>query len=94
MTDFFKADVFFFITTIAIALVAIGVAIALIYLIQILRDVKELSGKAKREGEAILDDVRDMRHEMKGYSFQLSRLLSWVGFVRSKKVAKKDQDAV
>ena len=36
-----------------------------IYFILILRDLKGLSGKAKLEGEKILDDVEDVRKDVK-----------------------------
>lgn len=60
-----KADIFFFITTIAVILVS-GVLIAvLIYLLRILRDVFGLVKHVKKEGEEIINNVRDFRSNLK-----------------------------
>jgi hypothetical protein len=59
------ADVFFFITTIAIALVTIVSVIILIYIVIILKDIRELSRTVKKEGAEIIQDVHVFRQEVK-----------------------------
>lgn len=93
MPEFIKADVFFFITTIAVVLVTAGVVIALYYAIKILRNVRDVSDRASAGSEALQEDFSELRMKVKenGFSLRLfrdflrkaRRLLSGAG--RSKK---------
>lgn len=72
-TEFFKADIFFVITSVAVVIIAGGLAVAFFYVIKILRDVKDisqdvrsLSSRAKVEGEHLVDDFATMRLNLKG----------------------------
>jgi len=59
-----KEALFFIITAINILVAGVFVVMA-IYTISILRDVKDLSKKAKKEGKEILDDVKTLRENVK-----------------------------
>lgn len=61
MSEFIRADIFFFVTTISVAILSVLIAVALIYLLRILKDVRDITGKARMEGEFILHEVRRMR---------------------------------
>jgi len=87
MSSVLKSDIFFFITSVAVVVVSIGLAIALFYAIRILRDMKELSHKAKEEGGKLIDDMRIFRESARGGSFRLANLLAMFGF--AKKIRKK-----
>jgi uncharacterized protein YoxC len=65
METLIHADIFFFVTTIAVVVVAMGLIWALVYIITILRDMRTLAGKLKNEGEEIIDDVHKLREETK-----------------------------
>jgi hypothetical protein len=65
MQTLIHADIFFFITTIAIVLVTIVAVIVLIYIVFILKDIRELSRTIKQEGEEIIQDVHVFREEVK-----------------------------
>lgn len=91
-TSILKADIFFVITSISVALVSIALTVALVYLIRILQDIKVLSGKAKDEGEKIIDDVRLLREEgeRRGVG-AISLLHSLFGFFMTKRKIKKSK---
>lgn len=99
MEAFMKADIFFFITTLAVTLVTAGVIIALYYAIKILRNVRDVSDRVEAGSKALQEDFTELRVKVKesGFSLRLlreflrkaSRWLS--GTPRSKKSAKKDQ---
>ncbi len=97
MTSLLKSDIFFFITAIAVIIISVGVAIALVYLVRILRDVKTLSEKAKDEGERIIDDIHMFRQDVKSKGTRLSDILSFVGITThsraraERKTKKKDE---
>ena len=64
MDTFMKADVFFFVTTLAVVLVSTVLIIALVYLIKVLRDVKDLIRDVKEEAESIMDDFEDFKQNI------------------------------
>lgn len=55
------ADAFFFISTIALVVISIGIAVALYYLIKILRNARDVSDRIKAESAEIATDVRKLR---------------------------------
>jgi predicted Holliday junction resolvase-like endonuclease len=65
MTEFAKMDVFFFVTTIAVIIFTLLVAVAAIYIIKILRDIKYITKKAKSEADIISEELSDLRDNVK-----------------------------
>ncbi len=97
MESVMKSDIFFFVTTIAVVVVSVGVVIALWYAVRILRDVKEFMTKARTEGDEILKEVGSFREEMKkkgGVAKTLGAFLVWVfARRRGKKKSKEIPEA-
>jgi hypothetical protein len=96
MQEFLKMDIFFVVTTFAIILVSVGLVVALIYVIRILKDMKILSRKARDEGEKILDDVASFREDTKEKGASLSKLFSFFfpffGFSKKRKSKNRDSN--
>ena len=65
MTDFLKQDIFFFITTIAVVVLTIAFAVALFYLIRILRNVDGIVDVARGETHNIVNDIAEARQGIK-----------------------------
>lgn len=65
MEEILKANIFFFITSVAVILLSIGIIIAVLYLVRILRDVKHISEIARTQSDLIADDIRDLRTNMR-----------------------------
>ena len=65
MDSFIKADIFFFVTTIAVALVSLVFTVALFYIIGILKDIKYISRKAKEEADLLSADIDDLREHVR-----------------------------
>lgn len=65
MESLLKADIFFFITTMAIVLLTIALVVILVYFIKILRDVRYMARKAKEETDEIVKDVDLFRAALK-----------------------------
>lgn len=87
MDTILKADIFFIVTTVVVSIVGLLIALVLIYLIRILSDVKKLSRKVRQEGEALVEDIDDLRENIKRNTIKLSDILSF-GFLRKKAVRK------
>ncbi len=75
MQSIIHADIFFFVTTIALILISICLIIALIYTIRILRNIFEVSNTVKSEGTEIINDIREistnLREKTSGAGFGL-----------------------
>ena len=63
METVLKADIFFFVTTIAIILLTIGGIIIIVYLWKIVRDIKDVSEILKEQTHKVSDDIDEMRKE-------------------------------
>jgi hypothetical protein len=78
MDTLVKADIFFFITTIAVVVFLVCAVIVTIYLIQILKDIKILSARAKDEGERIFDDIRTVRENIHDQGARAGQFLTTI----------------
>lgn len=78
MDSFIHADVFFFITSIAVIMVTAFSVAALIYLVRILRDFNKISSKVKDETELIADDINQLRRKTKAGGLRLANFLSFL----------------
>lgn len=74
MQEFMKADVFFFVTTVSVILVTVGIIAALYYIIKILRNVRDVSDRVEAGSEVLSEDLSEFRLKVKSTGFSL-RLL-------------------
>jgi hypothetical protein len=66
MSEVVHADIFFFITSAAVILITIGILIALYYIVQIVRDVREIVARVRKasvEAERDFEALRATLHE-------------------------------
>ncbi len=83
-----KADIFFFITSVVVILLAILVAVMLVYIVRILRDVKHISSRVREEGDKIIEDVDELRQDLSREGAKFTGVVSvFSGFLS--KQAKK-----
>lgn len=98
MNTLIHADIFFFITAIAVVLGTGVFLVASWYVIQILRDVHEISTKAKNAAGKLEVDFETLRSDLKRKSTKvgsiadmvLAFIASWVPRPRKKKAEKTD----
>ena len=77
MEELIHADIFFFVTTIAVVVVTIAVVIASVFFIRILRDLKDVSRRIRDEAEDIEEDIEVLRTAVKTEGFKLRHLFSF-----------------
>jgi hypothetical protein len=65
MDDILKADIFFFVTTLVVAVLGILGAVALAYVIKILHDVRDVARTTREEVQKVMEDVDSMRQDVK-----------------------------
>lgn len=91
MENLIKADIFFFITTIAVVVFSIFGAILLFYGIKIARDIQKIAEIARRESEEIIKDIDDARGAFKQKVVSLIGILSSIGLFRQQKKRSKSK---
>jgi hypothetical protein len=65
MDGLLKSDIFFFITSVVVVLLGIGVGVAVVYVIRILRDIKAVSKTIKEETDEVAQDISILRSRVK-----------------------------
>lgn len=95
MEEVLKADVFFFVTTIAVAIFTVFGTIVGIYIVRILREVEYMARVARKEVEIVASDIGDISESLKksvegmrGIGGILSLLINTVMDVRAHKSRK------
>jgi len=78
METLFKADIFFFITSIAIVVIGMFLIVFFIYIIRILRDVKTIVHRAKRESELIAEDIAEFRTTLRQEGTKLKHIMNFL----------------
>ena len=92
MTTLIHADIFFFVTTVAVIAVGIVFTIVLIYLANVLRQVRDVIQEVKEEAVLVRGDIAQCRNNIKQGEGKLKSLvdmaLNIFKFKKSKKIKK------
>lgn len=82
MDTLIQADIFFFITSIAVILVAILVIVLLAYGVKIARTVSSIATTIKEESENVIEDIAELRGRVKEEGVKVSAFWRFVtGFI-------------
>jgi uncharacterized protein YoxC len=84
MNEFAKMDVFFAVTTAAVIILTAALAVALVYIIKILRDIKYISKKAKSEADIISEELSGLRQNVKEQGAKLKFFSSFFSNIYKK----------
>jgi uncharacterized protein YoxC len=85
LDPFYKQDVFFFVTTIAIVVLTILLSVLIIYIIKITKDVSYISKKAKGQADLISEDISELRENVKEQGLKLKHFTGFFNKLRKKK---------
>lgn len=88
-----KADIFFFVTTIAVIAVTICLIYAAYYLIRILRNVDAISEEVKNESQLVREDIQDLRTNIREEGMKVKHFTRFFSGVSGKRAtrAKKEK---
>lgn len=89
MNTFIHADIFFFIASVGFILVAIILAVGLLYAISIMMDIKHISRRIRDEGDEVIDDLRVIRRQIVQDGIALEGLKSILSLFFPKFFGKK-----
>lgn len=63
-----KSDVFFFVATIALILITLLMTVGLLYILSILRTIREISKAAKVGAEAVVESLQEVKNNFSSAS--------------------------
>lgn len=78
MTDFAKMDIFFVVTTVAVLLVCGLIAVALIRVLRILKNVEKVSDMVSEESVRLKSDIADLRTTVKVEGFKWKSIAKFI----------------
>ena len=90
-TSLIHADVFFFVTTIAVVFVAILLVAALIYLIMILNRIKSIAEQVRDETILFRQDIHGLRESIQKEGFRMKSLFDFGYNFFKRQVGKKSK---
>jgi uncharacterized protein YoxC len=89
MDTLIHADIFFFVTTIAVVIITLLFIVLLIYLIQAIRRVRDIAEQVRDETILFREDVHQLRDQVKRTGFQAKSFLTVFQNVFTRKKSKK-----
>ncbi len=88
MSEVVHADIFFFITAVAVVVLAAIFAVVLVYVVFIVRDVQAIVARLRRASESLESDLNALRYEVKQEGYKARAMVDLVlGFV-GRKISK------
>lgn len=85
MEQYLKADIFFFITSVAVIALTVLLGIALIYLILISKRIHYILGKAREETDLLSGELAILRSNIRGTGFKIAHLLKFFAHIQKGK---------
>jgi len=79
MQELMKADIFFFVTSLAVILLTVGLIIALYYIVRILRNVRDISERVDEGTKALAEDLTVVRSNLKTGGFAWKHIFGFLG---------------
>jgi hypothetical protein len=89
MDTLIHADIFFFVTTIAVIVVGAALTVALISLVKVLSDVKKITEEVRDETALFREDLRNLRDDARREGFKLKHIVDFMtGWIRRRKPSR------
>jgi type II secretory pathway pseudopilin PulG len=88
MDTLIHADIFFFITTIAVAIVTVALVVVAFYLVGFLRRARDIAENVKQEAVLLREDIHGARTRVKAGGLRLAHLLDFFSEMRKRNKAK------
>lgn len=84
MSDFLKQDIFFFVATVSVFMVAILLGVFLVYVIRIARTVDHILARVREETDIITDELGELRRNIRKEGVKLKHFAKFVNNVKKK----------
>ncbi|MDB5189088.1 MAG: hypothetical protein JWL82_45 [Parcubacteria group bacterium] len=90
MSEFLKMDIFFVVTTVAVVVMTILLALCLIRVLRILKNIEDISVLVEEEGQKFREDIADVRKSVREEGLRAKHLLSFLGTGKRRSRKKSD----
>lgn len=97
MDTLIHADIFFFVTTIAVVVITIALTVLVVYLVKVFRNVRKITDAVSEEMVLLRRDISDLRNEIRERGARAATGIDWIEQFfgrakksRSKKKSKRD----
>ena len=78
MDTLIHADIFFFVTTIAVVVITIALTVLVVYLVKVFRSVRKIADMVSDETVLVRKDIADLRSEVRVRGARAVGMLDWV----------------
>lgn len=77
-SNLIHADIFFFITSIAVVVFTILLIFVLVYVLRVVRAIAHIAERVKVESEQMIEDISDLREKIKDSGSHISGVGKWL----------------
>jgi len=78
MDTLIHADIFFFVTTIAVVVITIALTVLIVYLVKVFRNVREITEMVNEETVLLRRDIGDLRNEIRARGTRAAGAFDWI----------------
>lgn len=95
MENIIKADIFFFISSVAVIVFTICAIIVMFYAVRILKDMKNISRKMSQESDKFINDIDSLRESVKANGTKMMTITDFFMdlFIRRQKRSRENKTA-
>jgi len=95
MDTLIHADIFFFVTTIAVVVITIALTVLIVYLIKVFRSVRKIADMVSDETVLVRKDIADLRSEVRERGSRAIGAFDWIerffGITKKSRSKKKSK---
>jgi hypothetical protein len=77
MDTLIHADIFFFVTTIAVVVITIALTVLIVYLVKVFRNVRKITEAINEETALLRRDIGDLRNEVRARGARAVGAFDW-----------------
>jgi uncharacterized protein YoxC len=77
METLIHADIFFFVTTIAVVVVGAALTVLIVYLVKVFQNVRDITDAIKEETVLMRRDIGDLRSELRTRGERAKSVFDW-----------------
>ena len=92
MHTLIHADIFFFVTTIAVVVVGAALTVALIYAAKVLSDLRAITREVREETVLFRSDIASLRADVAREGFRIERFIKFLGVLGKRTPSRSNKE--
>lgn len=94
MDDFLKMDIFFVVTTVSVAILTVLLAVVLIRVLRILKNIEDISVMVEEEGQKLREDIAQVRTRVREEGLRVKHLFDFLGAPKPPRKKKRSEPTI